>query len=35
MANPAVRLHDVQLRYGATRALDGVTLDIPVPFKSA
>ena len=29
MANPAVRLHDVQLRYGATRALDGVTLDIP------
>ena len=29
MANPAVRLHDVQLRYGTTRALDGVTLDIP------
>ena len=29
MANPAVRLHDVHLRYGATRALDGVTLDIP------
>ena len=26
---PAVRLRDVSLRYGKTRALEGVTLDIP------
>ena len=26
---PAVRLHDVGLSYGPTRALDGITLDLP------
>ena len=28
-AAPVARLHEVQLRYGKTTALDGVTLDIP------